>query len=85
MSNFDEVILAYEMNGVPLPKIHGGRESSPFNFRKSRAFVLREPTLILLITALRVVVAGYIGARSTKWLTRINVLDEPSNGPVQRQ
>ncbi|KAL7415976.1 Oxidoreductase, molybdopterin-binding domain-containing protein [Mrakia frigida] len=59
MSNFDEVILAYQMNGVPLPKIHGG--------------------------PLRVVVAGYIGARSTKWLTRINVLDEPSNGPVQRQ
>lgn len=36
MSNFDEVILAYEMNGVPLPKIHGGRESFPLNPMQSR-------------------------------------------------
>lgn len=31
------------------------------------------------------IVAGYIGARSTKWLIRLNVLAEPSFGPVQRQ
>ena len=37
----NEVILAWEMNGDPLPKIHG--------------------------YPLRVVVAGYIGARSVKW------------------
>jgi sulfite oxidase len=54
-----EVLLAWEMNGKPLPKIHG--------------------------FPLRTVVFGYIGARSCKWLTRINVLDEPSRGPVQKK
>ena len=34
---------------------------------------------------LRVVVTGYIGARSTKWLYKINALAEPSMGPVQSQ
>ncbi|KXN82426.1 Sulfite oxidase [Leucoagaricus sp. SymC.cos] len=34
---------------------------------------------------LRVVVAGYIGARSCKWVYKINALREPSMGPVQRQ
>jgi sulfite oxidase len=55
----EEVIIAWEMNGAPLPAIHG--------------------------FPLRVVVAGYIGARSCKWLTRINALAEPSMGPVQSQ
>lgn len=55
----NEVILAWEMNGKPLPKIHG--------------------------YPLRVVVFGYIGARSCKWLTRINVSDAESTGPVQRK
>ncbi|KAJ3522672.1 hypothetical protein NM688_g8842 [Phlebia brevispora] len=55
----EEVLLAWEMNGEPLPKIHGA--------------------------PLRVVVAGYIGARSCKWVCRINALAEPSFGPVQRQ
>jgi len=55
----EEVLLAWEMNGEPLPKIHG--------------------------FPLRLVVAGYIGARSCKWLTRINALAEPSMGPVQSQ
>ena len=55
----EEVLLAWEMNGEPLPKIHGA--------------------------PLRVVVAGYIGARSCKWVYRINALSEPSFGPVQRQ
>ncbi|KAI0312870.1 sulfite oxidase mitochondrial precursor [Amylostereum chailletii] len=53
----EEVLLAWEMNGEPLPKIHG--------------------------YPLRAVVAGYIGARSCKWLYRINALREPSMGPVQ--
>lgn len=52
-----EVMLAWEMNGEPLPKIHG--------------------------YPLRVVVFGYIGARSCKWLYRINVIGEPSLAPVQ--
>ncbi|KAJ9092063.1 hypothetical protein QFC19_008837 [Naganishia cerealis] len=55
----EEAFLAYEMNGVPLPRIHGG--------------------------PLRLVVPGVIGARSTKWVYEINVLPEPSMGPVQRQ
>lgn len=53
----NEVLLAWEMNGEPLPAIHG--------------------------FPLRVVVMGYIGARSCKWLTRINVIAEPSMAPVQ--
>ena len=55
----EEVLLAWEMNGEPLPKIHG--------------------------FPLRLVVTGYIGARSCKWVYRINALTEPSMGPVQRQ
>ena len=53
----EEVLLAWEMNGKPLPKIHG--------------------------YPLRVIVTGYIGARSAKWLYKINALAEPSMGPVQ--
>lgn len=55
----EEVLLAWEMNGQPLPKIHGG--------------------------PLRLVVTGYIGARSCKWVYKINALPVPSYGPVQRQ
>jgi sulfite oxidase len=47
-----EVLLAWEMNGKPLPAVHGG--------------------------PLRLVVPGYIGARSVKWLSRIVVQEEPS-------
>jgi sulfite oxidase len=54
----DEVILAYEMNGMPLTPAHGA--------------------------PLRVVVPGYIGARSVKWLERITVMAEPSNNYFQR-
>ncbi len=52
-----EVLLAYEMNGTPLPRLHGG--------------------------PLRAVVPGYIGARSVKWLGRIEVRDAPSTNPFQ--
>ncbi|EPT05357.1 hypothetical protein FOMPIDRAFT_1156176 [Fomitopsis schrenkii] len=55
----EEVIIAWEMNGKPLPKIHG--------------------------FPLRAVVTGVIGARSAKWLYKINALAEPSLGPVQSQ
>jgi len=55
----EEVLLAWEMNGAPLPKSHGA--------------------------PLRVVVAGYIGARSCKWVYRINAIAAPSMGPVQSQ
>lgn len=53
----NEVLLAWEMNGKPLPKIHG--------------------------YPLRVVVFGYIGARSVKWLYRVKAIQNPSRAPVQ--
>jgi sulfite oxidase len=52
-----EVLLAWAMNGEPLPAVHGA--------------------------PLRVVVPGYIGARSVKWLERIEVRSEPSFGYFQ--
>jgi sulfite oxidase len=52
-----EVLLAYEMNGRPLPPVHGA--------------------------PLRLVVPGYIGARSVKWLSRITVQEEPSDNYFQ--
>ncbi|HTU27794.1 MAG TPA: sulfite oxidase [Solirubrobacteraceae bacterium] len=52
-----EVILAWGMNGQPLPPVHGA--------------------------PVRVVVPGYIGARSVKWLTRIEVRSEPWPGYFQ--
>lgn len=52
-----EVLLAYEMNGAPLPPTHGA--------------------------PLRVIVPGYIGARSVKWLAGISVQDQPSTNYFQ--
>jgi sulfite oxidase len=52
-----EVLLAWAMNGEPLPPIHGA--------------------------PLRAVVPGYIGARSVKWLERIEVRAEPWQGYFQ--
>ena len=53
-----EVLLAWAMNGEPLPPVHGA--------------------------PLRVVVPGYIGARSVKWLERIELRSEPWGGYFQR-
>jgi sulfite oxidase len=53
-----EVLLAWAMNGAPLPEVHGA--------------------------PLRVVVPGYIGARSVKWLERIELRSEPWAGYFQR-
>src|SRR5688500_7257721 len=52
-----EVLLAWAMNGQPLPAVHGA--------------------------PLRVVVPGYIGARSVKWLERIEVRSRPWQGYFQ--
>src|SRR3954449_12622776 len=52
-----EVLLAWAMNGEPLPLVHGA--------------------------PLRVVVPGYIGARSVKWLERIEVRSRPWHGYFQ--
>jgi sulfite oxidase len=52
-----QVLLAWEMNGEPLPPVHGG--------------------------PLRVIVPGYIGARSVKWLRRVELRAEPWDGHYQ--
>ena len=52
-----EVLLAWAMNGEPLPPVHGA--------------------------PVRVVVPGYIGARSVKWLERIEVRSAPWPGYFQ--
>lgn len=53
----EEVLLAWDMNGAPLPRVHGG--------------------------PVRVVVPGYIGARSVKWITAITVQPAPSENFFQ--
>lgn len=52
-----EVMLAWAMNGDPLPHVHGA--------------------------PVRVVVPGYIGARSVKWVNRVTVRDRPSGNHFQ--
>ena len=53
-----EVLLAWGMNGDPLPAVHGA--------------------------PVRLVVPGYIGARSVKWVERIEVRSAPWDGYFQR-
>jgi sulfite oxidase len=52
-----EVLLAWEMNGEPLPAVHGG--------------------------PLRVIVPGYLGARSVKWLQEVKLIARPFDGYFQ--
>ncbi len=54
-----DVLLAWEMNGEPLPPQHGH--------------------------PLRLVVPGWYGVASVKWLTEIRVLDAPFEGFFQRE
>jgi sulfite oxidase len=54
-----EVLLAWAMNGRPLPRVHGG--------------------------PVRVVVPGYIGARSVKWVGRITAQAQPSDSYFQAE
>ena len=53
----DETLLAWEMNGAPLPPVHG--------------------------FPLRVIVPGYIGARSVKWVTNIHLQTTPTTNYFQ--
>ncbi len=53
-----DILLAYEMNGAPLPRDHGA--------------------------PLRVVVPGSVGARSVKWLTRIELATQESQSHWQQ-
>jgi DMSO/TMAO reductase YedYZ molybdopterin-dependent catalytic subunit len=55
----EEVLLAYAMNGQPLPPQHG--------------------------FPLRLVVPGWYGMTSVKWLDRITALDRPFGGYQQKQ
>src|SRR5262245_36507119 len=54
-----DALLAYEVNGVPLPPQHG--------------------------FPLRLVVPGWYGMTSVKWLSRITLLDEPFTGYQMHQ
>jgi sulfane dehydrogenase subunit SoxC len=53
----EEVLLAYELNGIPLPPQHG--------------------------FPLRLIVPGWYGMTNVKWLTRIELVDEPFTGHQQ--
>ncbi len=53
----DEVLLSWQMNSQPLPRLHGA--------------------------PVRVVVPGYIGARSVKWVTDIKVQESASDNYFQ--
>lgn len=55
----ESTLLAYEMNGSPLPAEHG--------------------------FPLRAIVAGWYGMDSVKWLTRIEVTDQPFQGYFQQK
>jgi DMSO/TMAO reductase YedYZ molybdopterin-dependent catalytic subunit len=55
----DDLLLAYDMNGQPLPPQHG--------------------------FPLRLVVPGWYGMTSVKWLSEIEVVDEPFTGYQQAQ
>ncbi len=55
----EEVLVAWSMNGEPLPAVHGA--------------------------PVRLVVPGYIGARSVKWLERITAQAEPSDNFFQAE
>lgn len=58
ISSYPDVLLAYAMNGQPLPREHG--------------------------FPLRVIVPGYVGARSVKWVTSITAQEEPSSNYYQQ-
>lgn len=59
VGSYQDVLLAYAMNGEPLPPEHG--------------------------FPLRVIVPGYIGARSVKWVTRISAQEQPSDNHYQQR
>ena len=54
----DDILVAYAMNGQPIPREHGG--------------------------PLRLIVPGWYGMASVKWLAEVRVLDRPFEGFFQR-
>jgi DMSO/TMAO reductase YedYZ molybdopterin-dependent catalytic subunit len=58
LARHPDMLLAYEMNGEPLPEDHG--------------------------YPLRLVVPGWYGMASVKWLTRISLVDRPYEGFFQK-
>lgn len=58
LSPFGDVILAYEMNGMPLTRDHG--------------------------YPLRLIVPGYAAVRNVKWISKLALNAEESEGPWQR-
>ena len=67
-----DVLLAYEMNGEPLPRCIFTR------FLKS-TLLLRDHGF-----PVRAVVPGVVGARNVKWLSRVEVSEEESESHHQR-
>ena len=55
----EHTLIAWAMNGQPLPNIHGG--------------------------PLRLIVPGWAGSASQKWLTRITLRDKEHDGPGKEQ
>ncbi len=74
-----EVMLAWEMNGKPLPKIHGfPLRAVVFGYigARYRTCTYAFSNVIVLMSTM---------IRSVKWLARIDAIAEPSHAPVQKK
>jgi len=72
------------MNGEPLPRIHG-YPVRVVVFGESPRFARLAISLLCNPKAMSLTIfQGYIGARSVKWLYKINAIENPSLAPVQR-
>lgn len=67
-----DVLLAYEMNGEPLPRCN-------FNWFLKSTLLVRDHGF-----PVRAVVPGVVGARNVKWLSRVEVSEEESESHHQR-
>lgn len=76
-----EVMLAWEMNGKPLPKIHGHPlRAVVFGYIGARYL---SPSVLYCIHLGSRLNGTYY--RSVKWLARITAIPHPSNAPVQKK